>query len=209
MSGFIEVIRAFPVLSLILIGAPLVGGLASGLIGVYLGYDNLQQRLERTQQADRVNNALNDLRLPVETIRRYETQLATNEQHSAILRRIVLQYDQLKAAIELQSKFTGRENSNGRIAAADQILGNIRELLGATKTISGPNGGALIINTAPNVFMVMFAVPMRIAPSLEFRDLPAGVVANIIEKSNIGFTVIFSPQTISVRNFNFIASAEL
>ena len=53
------------------------------------------------------------------------------------------------------------------------------------------------------------SVLMRIAPHLEFPNLPQGVAANVVEKTNVGFTVIFTPQSIVVDKFGFAASAEL
>lgn len=67
----------------------------------------------------------------------------------------------------------------------------------------------LIIKTAPNVFRVTFNVPMRIAPKLTFYNLPSGSMANVVELSNVGFTVVFTPADIPIENFNFTASAQL
>jgi hypothetical protein len=50
---------------------------------------------------------------------------------------------------------------------------------------------------------------MRIAPDIQFNHLPQGVSATVVEKTNVGFTVIFTPQTIAVDKFDFVASAEL
>ena len=93
--------------------------------------------------------------------------------------------------------------------SGDKIIENLRLLLGETQTSPGPGGQALIIRTAPNTFRVIFAVPMRIAPDIQFNHLPQGVSATVVEKTNVGFTVIFTPQTIAVDKFDFVASAEL
>jgi len=50
---------------------------------------------------------------------------------------------------------------------------------------------------------------MRVAPALSFSGLPDGVEAHVIEKTNIGFTVVFTPSTIPVEKFGMQASAEL
>jgi hypothetical protein len=50
---------------------------------------------------------------------------------------------------------------------------------------------------------------MRIPPNLTFLNLPAGVEAHVLEKTNIGFSVVFTPSAIPVEQFNFAASAEL
>jgi hypothetical protein len=113
------------------------------------------------------------------------------------------------AAQSRPGRSTGQENVRDRIVSSDQIIENLRLLLGVTQTTPGPGGQALLINTAPNTFRVIFAVPMRIPPRLEFPNLPEGVSANVVEKTNVGFTVVFTPQSIAVNKFGFIADAEL
>jgi hypothetical protein len=205
MQNFLEILRAFPLLSIFLIVVPLAGG----FVGSYLGYDNLAERLETNRHRAFVESSLDELKTPVETIRRYEAQLSAGQQNTDVLRSIIRQYDQLRSAIALQSKFTGQENIRDRATSGDQIIENLRLLLGETQTSPGPGGQALLIKTAPNTFRVIFAVPMRIAPDIEFLNLPQGVTANVIEKTNIGFTVIFTPQSTVVDKFGFAAHAEL
>jgi hypothetical protein len=205
MPNIIEVVRTFPLLALCLIALPVIGG----LVGGYLGFDTLQQRVEDDRRHKHVDDALEHLKTPVETLRRYEATLSSSEQNTNVLRMIIRQYDQLRASIDLQSRFVGQENKQDRIMSADQIIENIRDLLGVTQTVPGPGGKALIIQTAPNTFRVLFAVPMRAAPNLEFRGLPSGVSPTVLEKTNVGFSVTFSPQSIPVHTFNFIANAEL
>ena len=54
------------------------------------------------------------------------------------------------------------------------------------RLIDTPQGRGLVIKTARNTFRVTFPVPMRVPPEITFRQLPSGVTANVIEKSNIG-----------------------
>lgn len=204
MQNFIDVFRNFPLLSVALVVAPLMGG----FIGAYLGFDNLTGRLETNRHRERVETGLDQIKIPVETIRRYETLLSEQNQNTSGLRLIIRQYDQLRQAIEVQSRFSGKENIRDRLVSGEQIIENLRALLGVTQTVPGPGGQALRIKTAPNTFRVIFAVPMRIPPSLDFRGLPTGVTANVIEKTNVDFTVIFSPQSIAVDTFGFFASAD-
>jgi hypothetical protein len=205
MQNLIEVFRTFPLLSIFWIVVPLAGG----FVGSYLGFDNLNERLETNRHRQHVEIALDQIKTPVETIRRYEAQLSATQQNADVLRLIIHQYDQLRSAIAIQSRLTGQENVRDRIVSSDQIIENLRLLLGVTQTVPGPGGQALLIKTAPNTFRVIFAVPMRIPPRLEFRDLPQGIAANVVEKTNVGFTVIFTPQSIVVDKFGFTADAEL
>jgi hypothetical protein len=216
MPTLVEVIRSFPLLAILLIAVPLVGGVASGFVGAYLGYDNLTARLARERQqqrieskAEEISQALKNISIPVETLRRYEQQAQANDQNLDVLKRILSQYDQLKNAVAINEKFIGREDAQDRIAAADHILTELHALLNVARTQPGPGGQILIIKTAPNTFRVTFAVPMRIAPALTFSGLPEGVEAHVIEKSNVGFTVVFTPTTIPVDKFGMQASAEL
>jgi hypothetical protein len=70
MQNLMELFRTFPLLSLFLMGAPLAGG----FVGAFLGFDNLKERLETNRNRARVETALDEIKLPVETIRHYEAQ---------------------------------------------------------------------------------------------------------------------------------------
>lgn len=142
-------------------------------------------------------------------MRRYEQTIQAHGQSFDVLRRVLSQYDQLQNAVSLHQKSVGKEDGEERIATAEHILGELRALLGTAQTAPGPGREALIIKTGANIFRVTFAVPMRIPPSLKFLNLPIGVEAQVIEKTNIGFTVIFVPISVAVEKFGFEASAEL
>ena len=205
MPDLFEIFRAYPLLFVLLVFLPLGGG----AVGAYLGYDNLRERLATERHRERVETSLDQLKTPVEALRRYEAQLSADAQTDEALRLVISQYDQLRGTINNQSRLSGTENPQDRIASGDQIIESMRSILGRTQTIPGPSGRALVIKTAPNEFKVIFAVPMRIAPDLQFPSLPAGVTPHVIEKSNIGFTVIFTPASIPIETFGLIASAEL
>jgi hypothetical protein len=215
MSGFFEILRSYPLLSAVLIVAPLLGGVGSGLVGAYLGYDNLTGRLEQARQQQRLENRTKEisdqlatLSIPIETIRRYEQDARANADGFDVLRRVLSQYDQLRNAMTQRERSVGSEDQQERVVAAEQILGELKTLLGATQTVPGPGGQALIIKAPMNTFRVIFAVPMRIPPNLTFTGIPSGVEANVIEKSIVGFTVIFTPSSMAVDEFGFIASAD-
>jgi uncharacterized membrane-anchored protein YhcB (DUF1043 family) len=179
MQNVFEVLRTFPFLSFLFMAVPFGGG----CVGAILGFDSLKERLETNRHRAQIEHQLDQIKMPIDTLRRYENQLTLDQQNADVLRSIIRQYDQLRSAIETRSRFTGLENIQDRLTSGDQIIENLRSLLGVTQTIPGPGGQALIINTAPNTFRVIFAVPMRIAPRLEFKNLPAGSSANVIEKT--------------------------
>lgn len=133
-------------------------------------------------------------------LRDSQQQVAGHEQSQEIIRRILAQYDQLQAATSTFEKFTGTPNVKDRLATAEHIIDELKVQLGNIqyRQIVQGQGPALIIKTAPNTFRITFPVPMRIAPDIQFGSLPPGVTANVIEKSNIGFTVVFSPLSIPI-----------
>ena len=212
MGGIMEVLRSYPLLSVALVLTPLVGG----FVGAYLGFDNLSRRLSNEKQQQRIESRqetiktqIEGLSIPIEALRRYEEVLKNQGQRFDVLRLLLSQYEQLQRAVTMREQFIGREDSPERIATAEHILGELRALLGTTQTVPGPGGHALVIKTATNTFRVTFSVPMRIAPELTFLSLPKDVEAHVVEKTNIGFTVVFTPLNISVETFGFEASAEL
>ncbi len=212
MLAFFEVVRNYPLLWIALVFTPLAGG----IVGAYLGFENLSTRLAREQQQQRIEsrqeaikNQIDGLSIPIESLRHYERALQAQGQNFDVLRLILAQYDQLHRALAMREQFLGAEDSRERIATAEHILGELRALLGEAQTVPGPGGQALIIKTAPNTFRVTFAVPMRIPPDLKFLGLPEGVEAHVVEKTNIGFTVVFAPVNTVVEKFGFEASAEL
>ena len=212
----LEIAKAYPFAFAFLVGLPFMLGIFSGAIGAYSGYDNLKQRQESNQEKQedkrhhaRLEEFISQHKDQVGVIRHYETQLAHVQGNTDVLRRIIEQYDQLNEAIANHEMFTGQQQAKDRIAASEQIIDNLKYLLGTTKIISENDRPALAINVAPNLFRVILSVPMRIPPHLEFRDIPAGIHPNVIEKTNVGFTVVFVPQTTPVTSFGFIANADL
>lgn len=206
----IEIAKAYPLATGMMVILPLVGGIAAGIVGAVTGYENLTTRLRNDQQIDRIEAGVKDLKLPVETIRRYESELRAAGQNAEILQRLIAQYDQLSAATGQFEKHAGRPDTNNRVKSAEHILNEMRAVIPTADLRPGPGGKVLILRTGLNTFRVTFAVPMRIAPSLDFPDLPAGLTPNVLEKSNIGFTVIFTPSSVPVEVMpHFSASARL
>jgi len=136
--------------------------------------------------------------------------LLESEQTKNLLGRIVSQHDQLLAGINVQEQFAGTKRIEDRLVAAEHIINELKVVLGDVKPFQMPQGQGLIIRTAPNTFRVTFPVPMRISPNVTFRNVPTGSTPNIIEKSTVGLTVIFTPPTIPVKTLPPMeASADL
>jgi hypothetical protein len=146
----------------------------------------------------------------IDVIGTLQAQLKDQKEAEKIAQRILAQYDQLRRGIETFERFTGKTDDRDRVAAAEHIMKELKFAANNTvKIIDTPVGRGLVIKTAANTFRLTFPVPMRIAPDIIFQKLPAGATANVVEKSNIGFTVVFTPTTISVETIPpFMASAE-
>jgi len=166
--------------------------------------DLKQRQATLTQQTDQLAPLIN-------IIREYETKLDHSEGAKRLVEHILDQYEQVKNAIGMFEAHSGRRDNENRLASAERLYENLRiALIRDVTLIQTDDGRALILRIAPNTFRVTGPVPMMRAPNITFPDLPSGVTANIIENSNLGFTVVFSPLTIPIEHFpKAIASAEL
>lgn len=199
---------------------PLVGIIVSGLcFVVFVGWffwPNSSDAHRSSGQNERSNtNAGNvveetqRIKALVDALVRNQNALNESETTKNILGRILAQNNQLQYAIGINEQMTGVKNDKERLEAAQKIISELEVILRNVTPRDTPQGQILIIKTENNTFRVTFAVPMRVPPTLTFYNIPTGSTANVIEKSKLGFTVVFSPMTISVEHFEFSASAEL
>ena len=120
--------------------------------------------------------------------------------HDKSLKRVVAHYDQLRTA---QSLFGG---SIASITTAE--IEDVKNVLNNIEAIATPFGKALQIKLAQNFYRVLYPGPMRITPQISITGLPSGVTSTIINSTNLGFTVLFSPLSNPVDHFGISASAE-
>lgn len=186
-----------------------LGAATVGVLPDVLRWIDQNEQAVIAQQKEKIVSGAAQIAPLVETIRRQQQQLEREATSRDIISKVLTQYDQLQQGISVFEQWTGRRDEENRLAAAEHIINELKALLGNVQTIQQPNGQALIIKTAPNSFLVTFPVPMRIPPAISFQNLPPGTTANILEKSNIGFSVVFTPRTTPVETFGFQASAEL
>lgn len=126
-----------------------------------------------------------------------------------MLRQILAKWDQLNRATSFWEHLTGRENPQQRLAVNEHMRNELAALLENVQTVAMSNGDALILKTGHNTFRLTFPVPMRIPPNITFRNVPAGATANIMEKSTLGFTVVFTPPAVNVDHLPaLVASAD-
>jgi hypothetical protein len=158
----------------------------------------------------KIGKEATDIAPLIAAIRQNQTALAESEQTRNLFSRILGQYDNLQNGINVHEQITHARQIDGRLAAAEHIISELKIALGSIHTNHTPQGVGLIIKSAPNTFRVTFPVPMRIPPNVTFQNVPTGSTPNIIEKSTIGLTIVFTPQTIPVETLPpMTASAEL
>jgi hypothetical protein len=150
----------------------------------------------------------------IEALRQSQNALHGQQAAEQIVEQIIQQYDLLERGTQLFEQFAqsqaGTERAHiDRLTSARTTIDNIRTSLGNVRVQASQRGSILFIRTAPNTFRVTYSVPKRAVPQVTFFDLPQGTTPNIVENSNVGFTVIFTPPTISIENFNLTADASL
>jgi hypothetical protein len=135
--------------------------------------------------------------------------LAKFQAHDESLKMIVEQYDRLNSAQSLFDSMGGKTDENQRAEINIHTVEDLKDMLKNFDAIATPAGNGLRIKLGLNMYRVIYPVPMRAVPKLSFSGLPHGVTATIIEPSNLGFTVLFLPLSVSVDHFDLIADAEL
>ena len=169
--------------------------------------DGQQSRIEKN--TENTLKQLPDITATLATLNRYEQTLAAAGERDEVLTAVLAQYKGMKHASEVWEKFRASENHEEKNQLASEVLDILStNLIPVTVPENLPNK-PLILGLGANTFRVLFSVPMRIAPQLEFQNLPNGVQANVTKKSKFGFTVVFEPSSTPIINFGFSASAEL
>lgn len=207
-----DLLQSYPIAFLITIVLPLVTGIAVA-VG---GYDTLRARAESDAQLNRIERnteqslrQMPDVTATLATLNRYEQTLAAAGARDEALAAVLTQYKRMKQATEVWERFRASTNHEEKNQLAAEVLDILSTNL---MPVSVPNdlpSKPLILGLAPNTFRVLFAVPARIPPRLEFQGLPPGVHANVTENSKFGFSVVFEPTSVPVTNFGFIGDAEL
>lgn len=188
----------------------------TGLIMAVAGYDSLKARAESDNQLSRIEsntenvlNQLPDINATLATLNRYEKTLSDYGTRDEVLGAVLAQYKGMKYASEVWEQFRDLKKSEEKNQLASEVLDILStNLIPVTLPDNLPNN-PLILGLGENTFRVLFSVPMRIPPELEFSNLPNGVNANVTEKSKFGFTVKFEPSSVTITDFGFTANAEL
>jgi hypothetical protein len=198
---------------------PVVAGLVAfvgSFFGSWGGYENLKGRLALSQQSQRIEQGVKDIRSDKSelqsTLRLMESIDRKNAEYGkrdAVLAALINQYQQLSRAATLFGQMSQRDPSQDQGKIAAEMLKILNQDVVRAFVRDDLPGNPLLIEVQPNSFRVIFPVPMRVPPKLSFTGLPAGVSANVSDKTEISFTVSFLPTSIPVKTFGFEASAEL
>lgn len=204
-------IKAYPIVFVLTVILPMAGG----FVGAYLGYDALKSRYEddvhKTEisaKLEKISNQIAPAATLLPVIQQYAKSLEQANEKDAVLSAVLVQYTHMKQATEKLNRIR-HAPSNEAEELAKHILATIQSDIYPIRVAEEIPSRPLIIKIAANTFRVLFAVPTRIPPKLEFTGLPLGAAPTVIENSKFGFTVIFSPQSTSVESFGFIGDARI
>ena len=207
----INIVKLYPLIFFFTVILPVIGG----LVGGYMGWDSIQSRYndslhkqELKESIQAIDSKLAPITSQIAVIERYENELSSHNQKDQVLSEVLAQYKQMKKATEDFHQFRGVQDEVERGKLAEHILSTITDNLVPVVEARNLPSSPLIISLAPNIFKVVFSVPMRIAPELSFQGIPESVTAHVSEHTKFGFVVQFSPPEVTVYNFGFAASAE-
>lgn len=207
-----DLLQNYPVAFIVTVILPVVSGLALA-IGAY---DSLRARSDSDAQLARIEKnteqtlkQLPDINATLATLARYERTLAASGQRDEALVAVLTQYQGMRRASETWDRMRASTSHEEKAKLASEVLDVLSKNLIKVEVPENLPSRPLILGLGSNVFRVLFAVPMRAPPQLEFQGLPARTQAEVTEKSEFGFTVRFTPLEIPVISFGFTASAEL
>jgi hypothetical protein len=207
-----EIIKLYPLMFFLTVIVPVLGGTVGGLVGWESLKSKLQDEQHKQQLQDSlgsINEKIDPITSQIATLQRYESELSSYNQKDEVLSAVLAQYKKMKSAAKTFYQFRGADSQAEQGQLAEHILSIITNNAASFVVASNLPSQPLIISIGRNTFKVIFAVPMRIAPELDFTGIPQDVTHEISEHSKFGFVVKFSPDNIAVNQFVFSASAEL
>lgn len=207
-----DLLQSYPVAFVVTVILPVVSGIALA-VGAY---DSLRARADADAQLARIErntestlSQLPDINATLATLARYEGALAAFGQRDEALVAVLTQYQGMSRASDLWGKLRASTTRDEKARLAKEVLDVLSKNIIKVETPENLPNRPLILGLGANVYRVLFAVPLRTRPRLEFQSLPAGSHAEVTEKSEFGFTVRFTPTEVPVNKFGFTASAEL
>jgi hypothetical protein len=211
-----QLFDAYPTMFILTIAVPLVGGLGTGVIASWVGYESLKRQLSSAQQTQRIEEGIKTLgsnssalTTTLDVLKSYNDKITAAGRRDAVLVALINQYQQLSRAAALFGQMTRTDPSGDQGKVAAEILKILNQDVVHALPRNDLPGHPLVIELAPNSFRVIYPVPMRTAPELTFTGLPEGVSAVVSDKSEMSFAVSFLPTSTPVKTFGVVASADL
>ncbi|HUD87286.1 MAG TPA: hypothetical protein VMR17_12575 [Xanthobacteraceae bacterium] len=121
--------------------------------------------------------------------------------HDESLKNVVNQYDRLRKANSFFESWYGQTFADQQPAINARNIEDLKTILNDFQAAATPLGDGLQIRLGLNMYRIIFSVPMRITPNIYFGPMVEGTTAQIIESSNLGFTVLFLPLSRPVNVF--------
>jgi hypothetical protein len=217
---FWQLLNAYPWGLITTVILPLVGGVGAVIAGVFYGaagYETLKRQFVEDRRAERIEQSVTaihedktDLQTTLALLSSFNDKLTAAGKRDEVLAALLNQYQLLVHAADMFGQQIGKQDTSqeqGKLAT--KILEILSEEIVRTIPRFDQPGNALIFETGPNCFRVVFAVPMARPPDITFTGVPQGATASVSDRSEISFTVTFYPPSIPVHTFGIIASAEL
>jgi hypothetical protein len=214
-----DVMRAYPWAFWSTVVSPLLVAIVAIIGAVFsslAGFESLKGRLASSQQSQRIDEGVSKLlsndserQTTLRLLESYNEKITAAGKRDATLAAIINQYQQLSRAAALFGQMSHRDPTPDQGKVATEILKILNQHVVRTLVREDLPGKPLVIELQPNSFRVIYPVPMRAPPNLTFKGLPAGVSAEVSDKSEISFTVSFLPASIPVKTFGVFASADL
>lgn len=213
MSGrAMDLIKQYPFIFALTVIMPVIAGFVTAVIG----WDNLVSRAKNEahrakveSQLSQINERLGPLNDQLTMIRVYEKVLAQANERDQVLSAVLAQYERMKLAAEAFDRLRNQAPVSESEELAQSMLSIIRADLTPIHIDPALPSRPLIMKIGANTYRVLFSVPMRIPPALQFTGIPQGSTATVLEISRFGFTVVFAPLSFPVEQFGFTADAEL
>jgi hypothetical protein len=211
-----QLFYTYPAMFILTIAVPLIGGLEAGVIGSWVGYENLKRQLSSSQQTQRIEEGIrtlstnnSTLATTLDVLKSHNDRITAAGKRDAVLVALINQYQHLSRAAALFAQMANTNASGTQGKVATEILKILNEDVVRALPRDDLPGNPLVIELAPNSFRVIYPVPMRVPPNLTFTGLPEGITTVVSDKSEISFAVSFLPTSIPVKRFGVVASADL
>jgi hypothetical protein len=128
-----KLIDTYPVMFMLTVVVPLIGGVAAALIGSWVGYENLKRQLSSSEQSQRIEQGVakiatdaTSLQSTLRLLETYNAKLSSAGKRDEVLVALIHQYQQLSRAADVFADMAHRDRSPDQGRIASEILGSFR-----------------------------------------------------------------------------------